>query len=293
MTERPDARSASARPGPVGSAFAVRPTLALGSIETYARCGRRLASLFDEDRRYAPSGDARFRLVNEVVLVIRSAHTLADERAKTVAEVLDDDPARALPPDTLSTEEQAVFRSLVEQYREAFGDHPATLDLSRSGATQRRDSASGLFTLSGRTDLVLNPRRESGEVDRLPIVRRVHTRQPHSTWADPGYAVLLRLPTPRAANDVVLRIERMWASPVPGASENVVTGKDVDGFRTDLLELITHAPQRRDVAEPGWWCGSCPMMRGCPAVAQQPFEELVANVRGPSGIAPSWPGAPS
>ena len=291
MTERSVPRSGPSRPGPVGSAFAVRPTLALGSIETHARCGRRLASLFDEDRRYAPSGDAGFRLVNEVVLAIRSAHTLADERAITVAKVLDDDPARALPPDTLSTEEQAVFRSLVEQYREAFGDHPATIDLSRSGATQRRDSASGLFTLSGRTDLVFHPRGESEEVDRVPIVRRIHTRQPRSTWADPGYAVLLRLPTSRAANDVVLRIERMWASPVPGVSENVVTGDDVDGFRTDLLELITDAPQRSDVAEPGWWCGSCPVIRRCPAVAQQPFEELVANVRGPAIIAPSGLGA--
>ena len=279
--------------GAAGAGFAVRPTLALGSIETHARCGRRLASLFDEDRRYAPSGDAGFRLVNEVVSAIRSTHTLADERAMTVAEVLDDDPARALPPDTLSTEEQAVFRALVEQYREAFGDHPATIDLTRSGATQRRDSASGLFTLSGRTDLVLNPRRETGEVDGVPIVRRIHTRQPRSTWADPGYAVLLRLPTPRAANDVVLRVERTWASPVPGVSENVVTGDDVDRFRTDLLALITHAPQRSDVAEPGWWCGSCPVIQRCPAVAQQPFEELVTNVREPPRIARSGLGTPS
>ena len=215
--------------------------------------------------------------------MIRGLHTNADEQNRTLADVLDDDPAAATPPDTLSTEEKHVFTALIEHYREAFGDEHLTLDVRQSGATQRRDSASGLFTLSGRTDLVLKtPDDDPGTV----TVRRIQTRQPRSTWSDPGYALLLRLPLARAANDPVLRVERLWSSEAPGTSQHIVTGADVETFRSELLAMVTEAPLGADRTEAGWWCGSCPVIQRCPAMQQQSFEDIVTAFAAPVATGP-------
>ena len=221
--------------------------------------------------------------MNEVVSVIRSLHTTADGQNRTLAEVLDDDPAAATPPDTLSTEEQLLFTALIEHYREAFGDGRLTLDVVRSGATQRRDSASGLFTLSGRTDLVLQPSDQTTDVS---TIRRIHTRQPRRNWSDPGYALLLRLPMARAVNDPVLCVERLWSSPIPGTSEHIVTGAEIEAFRSELLAMVTEAPLSADRTEAGWWCGSGPVIQRCPAVQQRSFEDVVTAFAAPIAAGP-------
>lgn len=258
--------------------MADRPTLALGSIDLHNRCPRRLASLFEPEPSAARSSDAAFRLINETTLALRSAHTAADERGVRLSTVVDDEPDRLRAPDTLSTEEQAVFEALVQHYVETFGDADLTLDLAHSGATQRRDSASGLFTLVGRTDLVLHGRTAEGRT--IPLVRRIHVRRPRTTAADPGLVVLLKLALPPATNDAVLLVERLWFAPVPGVSEHTVRVADVDAFRTRVLAAVTDARSDPERATPGWWCSSCPVLTGCPAVAQESFEQLIARRQG-------------
>lgn len=258
--------------------MAGRPTLALGSIDLHSRCSRRLASLFEPEPSTARSGDAAFRLINETTLMLRSTHTVADERGVRLSTVVDDEPDRLRPPITVSTEEQVVFSALVEHYVEAFGDADLTLDLAHSGATQRRDSASGLFTLVGRTDLVLVGQCVEGRA--IPVVRRIHVRRPRTTATDAGLAVLLKLALPPAANDAVLVVQRLWFAPVPGVSEHVVRVADVAAFRTRVLAAITEARADPGRATPGWWCSSCPVLPGCPAIAQESFERLIARSQG-------------
>lgn len=258
--------------------MADRPTLALGSIELHARCPRRMASLFDPEPSTARSSDAAFRLINETVLALRSAHTAADEQDVRLATLVDDEPHRLRAPVTLSTEEQAVFGALLQSYVEAFGDGDLTLDLAHSGATQRRDSASGLFTLVGRTDLVLVGHTDGGRP--IPVVRRLHVRRPRTTATDAGLVVLLKLALPPAANDAVLRVERLWFAPVPGVSDNTVRVADVDAFRTRVLAAVTEARAEAQRTMPGWWCSSCPVLPGCPAVAQESFELLIGRRQG-------------
>ena len=216
--------------------------------------------------------------MNEVMATLVTAHTLVD----TTGCALDDVEALTDPtaPETLSVEERAVYVALAQQYLEAFGDRQGTLD-PRSGDNLRRDSATGLFALSGRVDLVLQP------PDGVPVLQRAHGREPRTSWADPGYAALLKVPVPAAHNDPMLRIRRIWAGPVAGASERTVTRAEVENFRDDVAAMVLDARADPDRTTPGWWCTSCPAMLRCPAVAQVPFEDVVVRMTPSPPINPS------
>ena len=134
------------------------PSLALGQLTLYAKCSRRLARQLSDDRPSGPSADAPFRLTNAVTEAIRIAHRGHETDALPLDTTL---AAIADAPAGLSVEEGLEYRSLIEQYREAFGDDDRVAPDPRSGDNLRRESVAGRFVLSGRADVIVRGDRKS------------------------------------------------------------------------------------------------------------------------------------
>ncbi len=251
------------------------PRLALGQLDALSRCSRRLARALSDDRPASRMSDARTRLGNAVGEALRSAHTIVE----TTGGHLDDVVERRVPAE-LGVEEGVRYREFIAHYVDAFGDRSATLDV-RSGATLGpRASACGRFALSGRIDVLVR------EEDGMLTVRRVHARQPASNGWDGAIALLLGEATGRADNDPVLRISRVWGGELPGASDHVITRGEASAARSRLLSLVDDALVAPS-ATAGWWCTTCPALRGCDGVTETSIESVLAGFAMSSAAVPS------
>lgn len=286
-------------PPPTNSANRQTPSLALGQLEPAFACPRRLAQLLDPELTPARGKDPSFRLPGAINDALLSAHRLAEDREVLVTETLD-----PTAPSHLGTEEAQLFRSAIEHYDEAFGEHPAILD-RRAGEFLKRPASDPRYELSGKLDLVFTNQtsthdnaqdnnhdnthdnaqdnaQDSASAQRLiPEVRRVvlreHTvsRSTTPSWRDVGTAALLRVR--RSGDDdnkPILRIETLWAAGEARVITTIVRAGDLDLLRDRLTLAVNAATDSPEHAIPGWWCPTCRFAHRCPAIPQDSVEHL-------------------
>ena len=185
---------------------------------------------------------------------------------------LGDHLARIAPPE-LGVEERGVFLQTLEHYEEAFGDDDALLD-ARSGETLSRPSACGRYHLTAQANLLFRRPAAPLEVRRVKL-RASPASEPKLQPGDVAFVALLR--PPNESSDVVARIHTLWAAGEARVTTQSVSSHDVDEFRATLRERVDAAYENPDRATSGWWCGSCPFLLRCPAIAQDSPEMMLQH----------------
>jgi len=262
------------------------PRLSAGSLDGLLVCPRRLAAHLapEPDRPRRPrQHDGPFRLANALRASLHDAHRAASERDVPVGDVLDTE-----EPEWLSVEERAVFERALAAYADAHGDDRVELvDLGLDSL--EAEGPGGAHLLTGQPFLVVRVADGTLELRTLHLgrdPRRSIGDGPRTADVVNARLILRAVGTavPRAGNDRLLRVARLAIRPHAQLWHTEVRVDDLDRVRARILEAVADVTaasgylDERLSTHTGWWCADCAVVRGCPAIAQDPLAEVHARM---------------
>ena len=222
-----------------------------------------------EERTRSHSPDEPFRLKNAVVATLVNAHAHADGASIPLHEAI-----RFDPPDELIAEERDRFQDAVDNYLDLMEERQGELDVRRSRDILERPTKTGRWALTGRPDLVLRRPDGSCEVRRVLMRRGDTNAKPlDERSVAPGLALLL--------GEASLRIVDLYLVHPARYEELVITEREFTTFARDVNRAVHKALDDPDpAARPGWYCGECESLPGCPGVPQVRPSDLSAGRSG-------------
>jgi hypothetical protein len=263
------------------------PSLAAGRLRLGLRCERALAKLLHPDeqtRKSRKPSEGAFRLSNAIRVAIVDAHRLWEDRHLVIGglgDILDNMPC---PPE-LGDEEAARYHAVLNAYSEQFGCEPIRLHALADAKLTTAFGTEGVVTHT-RVPLLFSADPDSIHSTSVELRLVVAGPRPAEPDLTAIQAQLLAIGATQA------RIVRLHA--LPGQADLIVQTLDRShlqafalqvGTATDsMIELLRHTIEfdtpdydGEIPVEPteGWWCSSCPFVRGCAKVADDPFQEFL------------------
>jgi hypothetical protein len=256
--------------------MALGPRISVGQALTAWQCQRFAAKNLDPDKLISKLNDGTLRLSNAISVAILDAHRQFDDLGRepsSFGHAIE----LAVPPPELGHEEAARFRVALDAYEEQFGS----------------DADIGTLTIHAKSETPLKiPVGHNGAVlsTNVKLAFSTEPESPHSGAIAIRSVVVGPLgnnepdPRPDALRLAALGArtglsQRLAVSPGGATSltTHTYTYDEIKQTWRDFGEVVDAALAAAEGAPetPGWWCTTCPFLRGCPSIKDERFVDLV------------------
>jgi hypothetical protein len=253
------------------------PRISVGQALTAWQCQRFAAKNLDPEKLIAKLNDGTLRLSNATSVAILDAHRQFDDLGRqpgSFSHAIES----AQPPPELGHEEAARFRVALDAYEEQFGS-----DTDVSALTIHAKSETPLSIPVGHNGAVLST--------NVKLAFSTEPSSPHSGAIAIRNVVIGPLgnnepdPRPDALRLAALGArtgtsQRLVVSPggATALTTHTYTYEEIKQTWRDFGEIVDAALAVGETAPetPGWWCTTCPFLRGCPSITDERFVDLVA-----------------